>query len=324
MACGYLIGLEVVVNSFALLIFCAVIGSLALACGPSESEPPDASVDVDAQPDSGQPELDAAESLDWGPPGRIVELSSSADEQFPCLSRSGLAITFTRGETQDGATVHVPHRALRPTPSDPFGPVARFDAFLGSSVWDLEMREDELEWFFWRGLGDLSFASRERIDLPFTQPQPLGVAGFSPSLAGNGGALYYLDLDGWLQLLRRQNPTSPWSAPISISIDRPFRFAAIDVSADELSMVIAAEPASFYAGLYISTRDTRFDSFGKPERIRTLEGPFSNPRLSADETELVFWAATSSGAELYRSKLVSEPHATPTARSFGGGAPKRW
>jgi len=289
----------------AIAVCSFVVVVLTAACEVANRDDLDGAPIEDALTIDGGELSDArAPRLSWGQAERILELSSPSAELSPSVSRAGPATTIARSELQGSVFRNVPFRAVRPNISASFGPAGRFEIAEGTSMFDLKMRDDELEVFFWSGLATLSFAERANTSSPFGDVTPLGVSGFSPSLAAGGLRLYYLTLEGELQVLRRATRASSWDTPASVGFEMSFEPSAIDVSDDELTLLVTAEDDSVYAGVYLSTRATTSESFGTPTRIASLEGPFANARFSPTEDVIVASAPFGGSDELYRSRLL--------------------
>jgi hypothetical protein len=271
------------------------------ACGATPDSGP-----ADAAADASIAAADAGLNGRWTTAEPIVELASPTDERFGSLTGDGLVIYFTRTEMIGSFVVNVPYAAGRASVDLPFGDPLRPVAWGASSIYDQDHAADNLEWFFWRGLGQLGTSARAAIGDPWSFPIDLAVDGFSPSISGDGRSLYFVDFNGELAVMARDGRGEPWSPPALVPVAGEIGIARIDVSADELSLLISAQPGSPEAGVYIAERLSRADGFGEPQLIDALAGPYEAPRFRADELEIVCELQLGGDRNLYRSRYVIE------------------
>lgn len=272
------------------------------ACGDGTDPNPE----VDAAVDAADASADAAPVFRWTAAEPIAELATPGDERYPSLTDGDRVIYFTRTEMIGSFTVNVPYSAYRASTELPFGAAVRPVAWGASSIFDQEHAGDHLEWFFWRGLGQLGTAARASIGDPWSFPSDIGVDGFSPSISGDGRSLYFVDFSGELAVMTRDGRGSPWSTPAIIPVAGDLEIEDVDVSADELTLVIATDPAGDAPGLYLASRASIADGFSEPEPIGALSGPYESPRFNAAATEIVCGLQLGGDRNLYRSRLVAE------------------
>ena len=244
---------------------------------------------------------DARSATSWAPPRRLVEIGSPADEQFPTLTDNGLTIYFTRTEQTGSFVVNVPYRAYRPTRDSKFGPASSAASFGTISIWDLELAPNGLEWFFWKGLGQLASSTRANLEAPWSQPTDIGFDGFSPSLSGDERSLFFVGFDNNVRVLERETPLAPWTTSGVVAVPTSFEIKSIDISADDLTLLITAASDSLAAGVHFATRSSPNDPFESPTAIPALSGAYKNARFSADETEIVASGEYAGHSELFLS-----------------------
>jgi hypothetical protein len=250
------------------------------ACCTSFDEPGPAP-DVAATP-PGPPELapELATAGAFGAPRPLVALNTSAHERFPVIAADGLSILFARTETSGSFSVNRPYVATRGSVDEPFDPPARAAAFGDTSIHDFELSVDGLEWYYWKGLGQLARSVRASTDEPWSPPEELGFDGFSPSLSADGLSLYYLGLgDAGVIVRYRADRATPWSQPQAILVAGDETPIAIDISSDELALLVTADTRLPGGGVFIARRPTIADDFGPPEPIESLRGAFESARF---------------------------------------------
>ena len=254
-----------------------LLGAGACSC-------PASSGDAGLGSDSGQPNdatSDAPLAMSWGPPRRLAEIGSAADEQFPVLTNNDLTIYFTRTEQAGSFVVNVPCRAHRPTRDSSFGPASPAASFGTTSIWDLELATDGLEWFFWKGLGQLASSTRANQAAPWSQPTDIGFDGFSPSLSGDALSLFFVGFDSDIHVLERETPLAPWTTARVVAVPASFEIKSIDISADDLTLLITAASDSPAAGVHV-TRARRQTTHSKvqprsPPSAAHTKTPASQP-----------------------------------------------
>ncbi len=203
-----------------------------------------------------------------------------------------------------GFVIHVPYRSHRPSLESSFGPSSRAVNLGTTSIFDLELADNELEWFFWKGLGQLSTMTRPDENSAWSAPRDLGIDGFSPSLSADGLTLYFITLEGALNASCRKAINTPWQPPVSIGIAAAFRIASIDISVDGLSLVITGDTESLSAGVYLSNRTNLSSPFAEPIAIESLRGGYQNARFSSNDREIVVSAEYGGNHELF----ITERH----------------
>ena len=257
----------------------------------------------DAEPIEGDAATDAAIGR-WSVPEAIESLATAADERFPSITAAGRVIYFTRTEMIGDRIVNVPYVASRESIIFEFDEVVRPVAWGSMSIWEQDHHPDHREWFFWRGLGQLARATRPSTEEPWSPPEDLGASGFSPSISRDGLSLYFIDPRGAVAVTRRLDREAPFGPPALVPVAGDLPIGAIDISDDELTLLITADPASPEAGVYLATRGSVDGGFAAPEPIDTLAGPYESARFRADELEIVAVLELSGDRDLYRSHLV--------------------
>ena len=101
-----------------------------------------------------------------------------------------------------------------------------------------------------------------------------------------GLALYYLDLNGNVMVAHRSDLSDPWQSGVAVDIDIAFAPTAVDISRDQRTLLITAEPNNVRAGIYKASRPSLNDAFNEPTRIDALEGPFSSARFGSQDREI--------------------------------------
>jgi hypothetical protein len=231
---------------------------------------------------AGSPDViaDGDDRGEWGAPRQLVAVNTSAHERFAVLGDGGFSVLFARTEASGSLSVNRPYVAHRSALADPFNPAARAAAFGDTSIHDFELSTDGLEWLTWKGLGQLAVSRRPSTDEPWSPPAELGFDGFSPSLSADGLSLYYLGLgDAGLIVRRRASPTTPWGQPRALLVAGERTPIAIDISSDELSLLVTADTRLPGGGVFIARRSSPSDDFDAPLPIESLAGTFESARF---------------------------------------------
>ena len=248
---------------------------------------------------------DAASRLAWSSPRRLLELGSPGDERFPALA-DDLTIYFTRTEQQGSFIVNAPYRAHRASRESSFGPATRAATFGTTSISDLELASNGLEWFFWTGLGQLAFSTRTAANETWSQPTNIGVDGFSPSISSDRLSLYFVGFDGDVRVLERATPSAPWGLPTAIELNTTLEIKSLDISADRLRLLITAAIDSHAAGVHIATRASLDAPFETAIAIPALIGGYQNARFASADTEIVASGEFAGHSELFLSTLTPQ------------------
>lgn len=257
--------------------------------------PPDAAA-ADAR--AGDAARDAG--LRFGPADRIAELASLEDERSAALAADGLALYLTRDDPADDPPLALPYRSARPSRIEPFAAPVALD-WGQLSARDLELANSELELYFWSGLGELYRSSRASAAADWSLPEALGFDGFSPSLSGNLLSLYFVDAGGALWRSRRESPVRPWLPPEPVALSTKLKVCWIDVSADELTLLVTADPEAPGAGVYLAQRHAVGEPFAPLRPIASLSGPYEGARFSADGSEITALADVGGQRDVFRS-----------------------
>lgn len=247
---------------------------------PFDSPEPGDAVES-AAPDQVAPDPGAGA---WSAPRPLVALDTSADERFAAPSADGLTLMFARTERSGSFYVNRPYVARRTALDAPFDPPARAAAFGDTSIWDFEVSADGLEWYYWKGLGQLARSRRSSLDEPWSPPEELGFEGLSPSLSTDGLRLYYLRAGSPAVILReRSSRAAPWGQPRAVLVAGERAPIAIDISKDELQLLITADTRLPDGGVFIASRADPDADFEEPVPVATLQGAFEAARFGAGD-----------------------------------------
>ncbi len=224
----------------------------------------------------------------FGPPILISEANSDGNDRFGTVSDNGNTLFFTRTAVLNGFRVNQPYVARRENDGALYSPPTRTGGFGQTSISGLDVREDGLELIYWLGLGQLAKSSRSDLDDGWTAPIQLGFDGLSPSVSGDGMTLYYVSLDGYILTRSRSNVNGTWNAPslVALLAFKPAStLVAIDVSSDELEMLLTTNAFDQNAGVYLASRPTRTAVFEVESRL--FPGSFESARFRADGNQIV-------------------------------------
>ncbi len=233
---------------------------------------------------------DAATPCKWSPLLRLANVNSpSVLDLVGSLSPDGRTLYFSR--TGDPGRSFF---ATRDSVGQAFGPPTQLPE-LGDDQFDLEISATGLE-ILYRASATIETATRGAPGGTFGDAEPTGLEGASPSLSGDGLALYFT---AELQVLRatRRAIGEPWEAPVSVLPSSGF--VGVDVSQDELRLLLTVnpfeEPAMPYA---IAERATTDEEFGAPmplpDGILAPDGvSYGVARWDASQTQVVATVAVS-------------------------------
>lgn len=270
------------------LIILAAYLALFISCGDNLFGPDitGATIDATTDADLGCP---SPPFPDYDPPVLVAEISSPAKEKSPTLANGGLSIYFTRTETVSGFTVNVPYVAHRVTLGGTFELARRAADFGTSSIFDLETSDDESEWVYWKGLGELASSTSTQGEV--SPPQSLGFTGFSPSLSSDRLKLYYLSLSSLVFSRTRPDRGSDWESPKTEMV--PFaKPTSIDISINSLFMIVTTE-----SGVWATSREDINDSFGSP--VLLFVGRYEDARLGGGDQFITMIDASGNNRQIY-------------------------
>lgn len=308
----------------------AVVLLLAAACGSVESSSSDAAPEPglpDARIEPGTPDAavpgDAAASTDaaprrWSTPEIVANVNSTHFDMFPNVSPNGLELYFSRLFVPDEPVnrEHEMFVAKRSSLDQPFSEPAKvFELNTPGDDWRPELSSDGLEIFYCQNRDQIYVARRSTPFSSWEAPQALGVTGFSPSISGDGRALYFYVWEGSGSDLRsrafkvtRNAVGDAWSAPVPVSFPDGLLglYGSVDISADELSVLITDNNHSV-PSILIGRRDSKDAPFESFQSILTLRGEvvYNSARWSSDETEIYVEQHTDDIArdDIYVSRL---------------------
>jgi hypothetical protein len=167
------------------------------------------------------------------------------------------------------------------------------------------------------GYNDLMIATRPSLDADFGSPLPIANVNspgieLLPHQSEDGLRLYFssdrvsADRDIWVSA--RASRSVDFSAPARIA---ELSSGAADfgpaLSTDELEAFIASDRSGAQSmDLWRATRPDRSAPFGAPENVAALNGPGyeTDPRLSADGTELFFSSSRNGNQVLWSARRV--------------------
>jgi hypothetical protein len=225
--------------------------------------------DAGNEADAGAP-ADAAAPCSWSRFTKLANINSSLSEGPGSLDAEGLSIRFSRSEI--GATNGALHIAERESTGEVFGDPVLIDELDDPKQEELdpEISPSGLEIFYRLSSGSsIQTATRTTPTGDFGPSEPTGLTGFSPSLSGDGLALYYVDTSTTVQRVTRKAVGSAWSSPETVLPSDGY--FGVDVSPDELRLLLTINP--------FLTPDT---PYLVAERISTDE-PFGAPVPLNDE-----------------------------------------
>jgi len=224
-----------------------------------------------APPDAASPGGDAASDAGPTPSCAWSELSPMPfavvngpdDEESATLTGDGRVVFFTAFA---GSGVPEIFDAVRQAADQPFGASRLVPELNSAAEWELELEvsaSGEEIFFAHLSADPILSASRASIDDPFGSVAQTGLVGRSPSLSGDGLDLYFADL-GLKRILRasRSAVGEPWSDPVDVGSLAGYE--SIDVSSDELHLLMSRSQVFGPPTVTIATRETVDEPFGAP------------------------------------------------------------
>lgn len=234
-----------------------------------------ARVDAATAADSGSGAPDAGGSQpDAAPPACAWSVLSAepfaavngADyEESPTITGDGLTAFFTRFPVEGNDFTTDVFDAIRESVDEPFSaarPVPEVSK-AQEDEFELEISGDGEEIFLQRSSDDILTASRPAPGAPFGEVTATGLLGFSPSVSGDRLSLYFIDVD-FTRILRstRSAVGEPWTNPVELGSRGAFE--TIDVSADELQLLLSRPADGVSQTVAIATRASIDEPFGAP------------------------------------------------------------
>jgi len=235
-------------------------GSRADAASIADSAPADPD-GGDRDPDAGPPACTWSE-LSAEP---FAAVNGPDYEESATLTGDGLSVFFTRFPVQGNDFTGDVFDATRGSVDQPFS-AARLVTEVSKAEEDeleLEISGGGEEIFFLRSSDDILTASRPAPGAPFGEVSATGLLGYSPSLSGDRLALYFIDLD-FTRIMRatRIAVGEPWDSPVDVG--GLGGFDTIDVSVDELQVLLSRPADGISQPVAIATRASLDQPFGAP------------------------------------------------------------
>jgi hypothetical protein len=244
--------------------------------------------DVDA-PDVDAPSTDAA-SIDaptdapptdappgaWLDPSPVRGVSSDTQpDKHPALSDDGLTLAFGRYVDALGTEIFV---ATRASTSLPFSsPIRVPELGTGQNETAPVFSTTGREIFFVRtpsGSFDdrIYVASRPSASVAWGTPSDTGLRGRSPDISGDGLTLYYVptldsctgDTTACVMRATRTAIGQPFGTPEEIDLPPGTSYSSIDLSNDELSILLSGRRRTGIPVMVVGTRNSRTASFTTP------------------------------------------------------------
>jgi Tol biopolymer transport system component len=247
-------------------------------------------------------------------------VNSSASDTAPCISADGLELFFSsyRSGGYGGFDMYV---ATRATTEDAWGMPVNLGSAVNSSYADgcQSISADGLSLYFssdrpgGSGNFDLWVTTRATVSDSWSTPINLGPTvnsladEMAPSISADSLSLYFSgyrsafvrpggfgSADLWVTT--RATVSDPWGAPVNLgpTVNSSSQDKGPSISADGLSLLFGSSRpggSSLSGDLWVSTRETKDDSFGLPVNL----GPMVNslawdefPYISADGSTLYF------------------------------------
>jgi hypothetical protein len=306
--------------------FCDLAGEypasngVAKTCIPSPEDPGSDDGDDDGgggetidggidEPD-GSPQADAGQPCTWSPLEKLANVNSTSFAEYPgSFSSDGLALHFSRSggtKTEEGGIFVATRESL----GGAFGMPSRIQELSvdGTTEYEPELSQSGLEMFY-RVDGSIRAATRSSPAEPFGPSEETGLAGFQPSLSGDGLTLYFVDFSnskGIIQQATRSDVGSAWGEPETVLPTSGYLYA--DVSPDELRLLITL---SAFDGptipLAIAERSSIEDEFGPAVPLDeeiflpNTSATYWGARWDDTQTRMVVAATSDGETDLYHS-----------------------
>ena len=223
---------------------------------------------VSSGEDSGTIDGDAAPPGDARPPCSWLPLlqlelpNTPTGGSSPSLDADGLTLYFSR-IVESRSRIYV---ATRAAVGKPFGEPTLMEDLSSDDVShdQPEISASTLEAFFRVPSGNtIETATRSSPAKDFGPSMPSGFNGFSPSLSGDGRALYFASggADPSVQRATRSSVSAPWSEPVSVLPTRGY--LGVDVTPDELALLLVRNPFEApQQPILVARRSSRDQEFG--------------------------------------------------------------
>jgi WD40-like Beta Propeller Repeat len=255
---------------------------VARTCIPSPLDAGTEDGDDDSE-DGGENAADAGNGMDAGEPadaGRpcsswstltpLGGVNSVAYEEEGSIGPDGLSIVFSSDRQDPGGGNWAIYSAERGSTGEAFGEPVRLAELddLEVSELDPEISPSGLEIFYHVIPGrTIRTASRDSRTEAFGPAEETGLTGRSPSLSGDGLALYFVneEEDFTIQRATRKSVGSKWSSPVSVLPTNPYY--AVDVSPDELRLLVSTSDSE--APFLVAERSSIDEEFGPPEPLNS-------------------------------------------------------
>lgn len=242
----------------------------------------------------------------FGPPQKIMELSTAQDEDDPSLTDDMLEMFFDDNTTSAGL-VHSTRSAV----DQPWSPPVQVTELNTARVNNAKIAGDGLTIYFAStrapAMGnDLWFATRPDRTSPFSAPQIIPgtqTAGseIEPMALPGGKVLYFTSMGLWRA--ERPSATVAFGSPIPIpELDSGTYDGSMFVSSDERVVYFHSDRVSAAErAIYRASRANAGDPFGAPVRLTELDmtGKEEDPWLSPDGHVLYFSSNTSGQYDIY-------------------------
>jgi hypothetical protein len=206
--------------------------------------------------------VDGAPACAWTEPSLLDNVNDEDQELLPSLSDDGLELYFVVYGAAEGI-----YRASRGAPGQVFGPADPVDELSVADAfeYDPDISATGREIVYRRNTFDILSSSRGSTASAFGDPEPTGLAGVSPSLSGDGLALYFIDpAQDLVKRATRRAIGEPWSGPADAAPASGYN--SVDVSRDERRLLLSRGPGDFDGPtVAIATRASVDDEFGAPE-----------------------------------------------------------
>jgi hypothetical protein len=210
-------------------------------CIPSPTDAGSGTV-IDAGETADASQLDATPPCAWAPLSPLANVNDpNLGDYTGSLSADGSVLVFVRDTPGDGNDVYF---AVRGSLDQPFGEPTLMDELSGDGIdrFDVEISPSQLEAFFVTGQS-IEIATRLSPTGIFGEFAPTGFEGISPSMSGDGLALYFNTVSSGVQVVRRSVIGGPWTLPVTVLPPRPeSTYYSVDISTDELRMLLGSHP----------------------------------------------------------------------------------
>jgi hypothetical protein len=268
----------------------------------------DAGVDASQTDDAGA--VDGGDRLgSWSEPQLLLNVNSEHDELSPSISSTGLELYFV-SDRPGGTTTRSVYVARRASTAEPFGTPVEVPEI--GRAWNVELAESGLELYvqnFQTSDSNVFVSSRATPAAVWSTPSYLPFTGefaFISSISLSGDALaMYLGIDTCanrpcLRRIGRSAPGGSWSdvgdrvEPGFVGLD----YLDIDISPDELGVVLCEPRSGSLAAAVESRRPTKAVPFADFESISTIDRETRDCAFNSDRSELYMAVMEDGGFDL--------------------------